>query len=221
MKLIVFNGSPRGKNSNSSVIIKWLLEGAVHYPDFHSETVFLNKPGEQENNAGKVRDADMILFVFPLYTDCMPGIVAAFFEKLQPYVGKLNGKKMGFVVHSGFVEAHHSRFIEKHLVWLTGYLGADYMGTVVKGGSEAFHLMPESMNKKTKVLFNKLGEAMLKDGKFDEAEMKKLASPEKLTGFTLLLYKILSGLGVMNIYFNAELKKNNAIKNSYARPFME
>lgn len=221
MKLTVFNGSPRGKNSNSSVIIKWLLETSVNNPDIHSEVVFLNRLEEQENNAAKMQESDMILFVFPLYTDSIPGIVAAFFEKLQPCIGKLNGKKLGFVVHSGFPEAHHSRFLEKHLLWLAKHLDAEYMGTAVKGNSEAFHLMPETMNKKIKGLFNRLGEGMIRDGKFDEADMRKLASPEKLEGSTLLLYKILAKLGVLNIYFNVELKKNNAIKNSFARPFME
>jgi multimeric flavodoxin WrbA len=148
MKLTILNGSPRGKNSNSNIIIKWLLEDIENTPIYEIETIYLNKINEHENTVDKMLYANMVIIVFPLYTDCMPGLVMAFIEKLQSIKGELKGKKFGFIVHSGFPEACHSRHIERYLVWLTKELKSDYMGTVILGGSEGFRIMTESMTRK-------------------------------------------------------------------------
>lgn len=219
MKLNVFNGSPRGKNSNSAVIVKWILEKAWSNPEIEVEEIYLNKTEEHESNAVKIMDSELTLIIFPLYTDSMPGIVTAFFEKLQPYIGKMKGKKLGFVVHSGFPEAHHSRFVERYLIWLVKVLDATYMGTVVFGGSEPVRLMPESMQRKKKACFNKIGESMLSEGRFDSASVKKLAGFEKLSGVNLVMNKIMSSTGIANLYWDSELKKNHAFEKRFAQPF--
>lgn len=221
MKLTVYNGSPRGKSSNSSVIIRWLMEETAGMPEVEAEIIFLNKIENHQLNAMKMQESDISLVVFPLYTDCMPGIVAAFFEKLQMYTGKLAGRKLGFVVHSGFIEAHHSRFIEKYLIGLAKKLGADYMGTAIMGGSEPVRMMSDSMQAAKKALFNRLGEKILKEEKFDELTVKKIAGTEKLSGFMLLTYKIIARIGLTNMYWNSELKRNNVYKKRFARPYAD
>lgn len=219
MKLTVFNGSPRGKNSNSAVIAKWMLESAGSAPEIKIEEIYLTKIEEHESNAAKMADSEITLIIFPLYTDSMPGIVTAFFEKLQPYIGKMTGKKLGFVVHSGFPEARHSRFVEKYLIWLVKVLDATYMGTVVFGGSEPVRLMPESMQMEKKACFNKIGETMLSEGRFDSTSVKKLAGSEKLSALKLFIYKVMILFGVSNMYWDNELKRNNAFENRFAQPF--
>lgn len=219
MKCIVFNGSPRGEKSNSAVLAKWMLESVRSNSSITTQEVYLRNIQKHEEFAAKIMDADISLVIFPLYTDSMPGIVTAFIEKLQPYIGKMSGKKLGFVVHSGFSEANHSRFVEKYLIGLTKLLGADYMGTAVLGGSEPIRLMPDSMQKKTKELFNRLGESMINEGAFESDAIKKLVRVEKLTGFQLMAHKILAKTGLLNIYWNSELKKNHAYERRFARPY--
>jgi hypothetical protein len=146
-------------------------------------------------------------------------LVTAFIEKLQPYLGKMTGRKLGFVVHSGFSEARHSRYVEKYAVWLARALGADYMGTAVYAGSEATRLMPDKMQNKKKTLFNRIGEGVFSEGLFDGKAVEKLVRTESLSGFKLLVYKLLVGTGVMNIYWNSELKRNKAFENRFARPY--
>jgi multimeric flavodoxin WrbA len=221
MKLTAFNGSPRGKNSNSAILLKWILEGAKSAADIEIEEILLSRTEEHEANAAKMLNSELTMIIFPLYTDSMPGIVANFFEKLQPYIGKMSGRKLGFVVHSGFPEAHHSRFIEKYLARLTELLDAEYMGTVVFGGSEPVRLMPESMLRKKKACFSKIGETMLTEGQFDSKSMKKLAGSEKLSPLSILLNKFMVMCGVSNMYWNSELKKNNAFENRFAQPFVK
>lgn len=221
MKLTVFNGSPRGRKSNSSVLSKWIAEGAAKAGRIDHEEVFLVKTQEHGLYADKFAESDIALIIFPLYTDSMPGIVAAFIEELAPLAGKMQGRKLGFVVHSGFPEACHSRHVEKYLVRLAELLGADYAGTAVMGTSEPTRLMPESNQRKKKERFERLGESMVKNGTFDKSTLKELAHPEKYAGPMLLLCKAAAGIGLFNISFKAILKQNNALKNSFARPYEE
>ena len=98
MSLTIFNGSPRGKNSNSSVITNWFLQGYKN----NSEVCYLNKVNELPTQTEAFVDADEVLMVFPLYVDGMPGQVKAFFEALLPHKSALEGKKITYIIHSGF-----------------------------------------------------------------------------------------------------------------------
>ncbi len=215
MKLTIFNGSPRGKNSNSAILAKWIMEGA----DIECEEVYLAKIKEHELYAQKFAESDIDLLIFPLYTDSMPGITAAFIEELQPYAGRMEGKKLGFIVHSGFPEAYHSRHIERYLIRLAEKLGADYIGTAVMGSSEGTRLTPESYQNKKRERFKRLGESMIKNGAFDVTTLGELARPEKIKGAELTLYKTAQRLGILSMYFKILLKKNNVHKSSFARPY--
>lgn len=221
MKFTVFNGSPRGKNSNSSHIIQWLLEGVEKTPGITTEVIYLSRTQGQLTDPESITGSDVLLLVFPLYADSMPGIVKAFIEALQPYRGALGEKKLGFVVHSGFPETHHSRFVEKYLVWLAKDLNANYLGTVISANSEGIRVMPESMTRKKREIFNNLGHKLATDGNFDPQLLQASAGREKLSVPVRLVYRILSNTGVLNFYFNGQLKKNNAYKNRFARPYMD
>jgi multimeric flavodoxin WrbA len=219
MKFAIINGSPRGKNSNSSLIIKWLLEKIENNPANEIETSFLNKVNEQEKVAEKIQNADTVIIVFPLYTDCMPGVVMAFIEKLQPIKDQFEGKKFGFIVHSGFPEACHSRYVERYLVWLAKELKTDYMGTAVLGGSEGFRMMSDSMTRKKRELFNMLGEKMVIEGCFNAEDLKKIAGRERFSKSTLLAYRVLAKTGLTDMYWNSMLKKNKAFDKRYNQPY--
>ena len=219
MKLTIFNGSPRGKSSNTSVLAKWIAEGAGRAARIEYEEVYLAKTGEHGAYVKKFAESDISLITFPLYTDSMPGIVTAFIGELQPFTGKMKGKKLGFEVHSGFPEAEHSRHVEKYLVRLAEILGADYIGTIVMGTSEPIRFIPESSQAKKRERFAKLGESMIREGAFDGETLKELARPEKLTGFILVMYRFAVLTGVISMYFKSLLKKNKALKDSFARPY--
>ena len=147
MKLALFNGSPRYKKSNSKILLEHFLKG---YNRINPEQVpvhYLARYKEEETYRIAFQQADAVLIIFPLYTDSMPGIVKQFFESLvaseiQP------GKKIGFIVQSGFPEAVHSIYVERYLKKLTQRLKGEYLGTVIKGGVEGIQIMPPWMTKK-------------------------------------------------------------------------
>lgn len=219
MQLTIFNGSPKGTGSNSDVLIQWLVEGVQQNSNFIIDMQYLNKIGNHDSYIKKFITSDVVLVVFPLYTDCMPGIVMAFIEKLQPLRKSLTGLKLGFVVHSGFPEALQSRQVEKYLAWLAEELSADYLGTVVMGGSEGISRMSQTAIKRKKMLFNELGRRLSQADGFDAELVKKIAGMEKLGKFSAWLLQIIVKTGILTIHMNSRLKENNAYRERFARPY--
>ncbi|MDX2413926.1 MAG: NAD(P)H-dependent oxidoreductase, partial [Bacteroidales bacterium] len=144
MKLAIFNGSPRNKKSNSKILIEHFLSG---YNKICSEPVpihYLANCKQKEEQKEIFRNAEIVIIIFPLYTDCMPGIVKDFFERIAEL--KLTpSKKIGYVVQSGFPEAIHSIYIERYVDKLTKRLKFEYLGTIIKGGVEGIQMMPPFM----------------------------------------------------------------------------
>ncbi len=82
MKLVIFNGSPRYKKSNSKILIDYFLIG---YNKICTEQVpihYLAKRNQNEEHKSIFREADIVIPIFPRYTDSMPGIVKEFFETI-------------------------------------------------------------------------------------------------------------------------------------------
>lgn len=217
MKLVLYNGSPRNKKSNSMLLIDNFLNG---YNQVHADEVPIHHLASLKKREEAILDyskADCVLIVFPLYTDCMPGLVKEFFEEIANL--KLGDKKLGFVVHSGFPEAIHSTFVEKYLEKFTKRTGNEYLGTIIKGGTEGIQIMPGWMTKK---LFGKvysLGVYFAKHQGFDRRIINQLAKPFKLSVFRRGMLQIMSKTGMANMYWNTNLKKNKAFEKRFARPF--
>lgn len=220
MKLVIFNGSPRNKKSNSKILIEHFLSG---YNKICSEPVpihYLANGKQKEEHKEIFGNSEIVIIIFPLYTDCMPGIVKEFFEsivelKLTP------SKKIGFVVQSGFPEAIHSIYIERYLEKLTKRLKCEYLGTIIKGGVEGIQIMPPSMTKKLFGRFEDLGEYFAKNEVFSTKIQETLRKPFKMSLIRIFLFRIINKTGLTNFYWNSNLKKNDAFSNRFDKPFKE
>lgn len=212
MKFLLCNGSPRGKNGNSARILEAFSEGLSGHADIHIEKALLNRVGEHEQTAGTLAAADCAIIVFPLYTDAMPGITMAFFEKLAPYIGSLNGLHLGFVVQSGFPEKIQSRAVEKYLERLTGILGAKYSGTAIFGGGMY-------MRKKRLDLVHKLGSTFLPDLKFDPTLLAETSRMEKLGPSGIKIMKVVASMTLIQTPWIRQLKANGAYEKRDDRPY--
>ena len=126
MKLAVVNGSPRGRKSNSARIAGWITQGMDEVEIFYAADI-----KKHDEAVEKALAADSILFVFPLYTDAMPGIVKAFMEKMARR--DFSGKTITFVIHSGFPEAVHLRTLERYCVYFARICGMKLLGCGVIG----------------------------------------------------------------------------------------
>jgi len=220
MKLVIFNGSPRNKKSNSKILIEHFLIG---YNRICPEPVpmhYLANRKQKEEQFEIFRNSEIVIIIFPLYTDCMPGIVKEFFESIIE-LKFTPSKKIGFIVQSGFPEAIHSIFIERYLKKLTKRIKCEYLGTIIKGGVEGIQIMPPLMTKKLFGKFEALGEYFAKNEAFSTEIQDRLRKPFKMSLMRRFLFSLISKTGLTNFYWNSNLKKNNAFSNRFDKPFEE
>lgn len=214
----ILNGSPRGKGSNSRLLIGYFVDG---YARARRESIGVHylKGMRPEQQREIFLTSDYLIVVLPLYTDAMPGLVKEFFENLAPLKGDHPSLRLGFIVHSGFPEAHHSVYLAQYLEKLTRRLGCQYLGTVIKGGTEGMKLMPDWFKKKTINLFTGLGREFALQSGFDARIMEQLRRPYQLSKKQVFLFRVFRFLNFGDIYWNTQLKKNGAFEQRYLRPY--
>jgi len=217
MKLTVFNGSPRGKGSNTEILLEQFTKGFMTTDGNSYELAYLVNTKQQDEFVRLFSEADLVLLAFPLYTDAMPGIVKTFIESLEPLCGRKGNPDIGFIVQSGFPEAIHSQYVARYLEKLAGRLGCVYKGTVIKGGVEGIKGQPALMTRKLFKAFYQIGKTFGGTRIFDEGIVQRLAQPEKINKFRSAMLKYMG----TNLYWNPMLKKNNAYTKRFARPDLE
>ena len=127
--------------------------------------------------------------------------------------------EMLFLVQSGFPEAHHSRYMEKYLVNLCKKLELKSAGVMLRGGIEGIQVQPDWMTKKTFSLMHRLGFTYGATGQLDPELLKKFAGSEKLSPTARFLYRAGKSIGLTNMYWNMQLKKNDAWDNRFDKPY--
>jgi hypothetical protein len=212
MRLTVFNGSPRGKNSNTTVFLDHFLKGFTETSDNTYELTYLLGVKGPEKLAEIFANAETVLFAFPVYIDSMPAMVKDFFEALEPYCSREQNPSFVFLIQSGFPEANHLRALERYLEKLSRRLNCRYLGTIIKGGGECIRFMPKPLVKMIFQGFYKLGRSFGATGTFDKSILSRLAFPEHFSKTGLFVLKIFQRLGTVDAYWNKLLKANKSFE---------
>ncbi|XMB71662.1 NAD(P)H-dependent oxidoreductase [Mycoplasmatota bacterium WC30] len=218
MSLIVYNGSPRGERSNSSVIVSWFLEG---YGKENVEIRFLKNFNHHRSYAEEMSKYNQVLMVFPLYVDGMPGQVKNFFEILSTFKETLKDKQVAYIIHSGFSDGIQCGTLEQYLIRFSNIMHFDNHGVIVIPGSEGFRLYPPSMVKRKKEAVSSLAVSYKANEPFNKSDLNLLFGKEKSSAFSIFIYKLLSLFGITNMYWNSRLKKNKAYKNRFDAPYKD
>jgi len=221
MKLIVINGSPRGRKSNTKILLDYFMQGFLSIKGNEVKTIYLNNKEYDIDVRRAIIHSEAILLAFPLYNDFMPAIVKGYFELLERYKAVNPGIKFGFLVQSGFPESYHSFFVARYLKIQSQKLEADYLGTIIKGGIEGIQVKPAWMTARIRKMLYKTGALFGKYGRFDKQLMKKLARPIRYKWVHVLSYRLISWLGLSNYYWNMQLRENNAFDKRNSRPCIE
>lgn len=219
MKRLLVNGSPRGAESNSRLLLSWLVDGMAAAGSTAAEIIDLAEVGLLAHHMELFRAADEVVLVFPLYTDSLPGLVKNFLDRLAQDRQGLAGKRIGFVVQSGFPESIHSEALAAWLGRLCQRLGFENSGIVIRGGVEGIRVMPENWSQKLKADFVALGMSLEQTGHLDQSLIAKLASPRTLGLPMRIVMTLLKPTGLMNFYWNSQLRKFNAWKKRHDRPY--
>lgn len=219
MLLTVYNGSPRGKQGNTSAITEHFLKGFTASGNHGYRLIYLSPYQTTETQLRFFQDADAVLLAFPLYTGCMPAMVKGFIESLEPLAGKRGNPKLGFLIQSFLPEASHARPLERYLEKLTKHLGSPYAGTIIKSGVHPACGNSRRMNRSLRQAFYLIGKSFGLTGQFHPSLLQTLAQPEKLSPFWTKMFALLTRAGLTNYYWDRQLLINNALANRFAEPY--
>jgi NAD(P)H-dependent FMN reductase len=220
MKRLLVNGSPRGAKSNSRLICGWLAEGYAGAGAEAPEILDVVPAKGVETLRAAFLAADEAIIVFPLYTDSVPGIVKNFIDSLEGAdPARLKGKRLGWVVQSGFPESVHSEAVAAYLKSLSARLGCSFLGVLIKGNGEGLRLMPASSTAKLKNQFMAAVKSVERGGVFPPDIIERMARPRHFGFLGKLVMAIMSVTGLQNLYFDVMLKKHGAMAHSFDTPY--
>lgn len=217
MNLAIFNGSPRGNNSNTKILLTHFQKGFESEGGKVTSINFLIQEKHLEEQVHHFKESKFIFLAFPLYVDSVPGVVKKFIETIGKFDG--SGKKILFMVQSGFPEAVHSEEVKNYLILLTKRWNIECLSIIVKPGVEGIQIMPAMMTKKLFKIMENLGIQLGRKGKIDEKDLTKLALPYKFSKFRIRMFKLMQLTGMTNFYWNKNLKENNAFEKRFDAPY--
>lgn len=220
MRRLLLNGSPRGKEGNSRKILTWIAEGMAEVGIEAPPMVDLAPDPARPAHREAFLAADEIVFAFPLYIDTMPAIVKTFLELLAATDATgLRGKRVAFIIHSSFPEGVHTEVLGQYLARLCVRLGFQHLGTLRRGESEAIRAMPTDQLTKTVLAFRAAGKALGEKGEFPPELISRMAEPRTFGLVARTVLRLLGATGVINHYWNANLKKNGAFARRFDAPY--
>jgi multimeric flavodoxin WrbA len=213
MKLMVFNGSPRGNQSNSTKLIRWINNE-------ESENIhYLNKSSLYEEYLKEAETADSYLFVFPLYVDSMPGITKAFFEVMEQNKSLFTGKPVYFVVHSGFPEMIQSRSLSRYTAYFSkSVMGMEYKGTIIIGGSESMQMAPDNAFRKLQSILKEAGKYIEEGKDLPEDINMRINKRERMPWIQRSLFSLAPGF-LKNFYWHYRARQHKEKINLKAQPY--
>jgi hypothetical protein len=217
MRLLFINASPRGKKSNTGILMQHFIRGFLETPDNTCEVEYLVK---YKNNLKALTEKfsawDNVIIGFPLYVDAMPGSVKAFMEALAPLKGRKDLPVLGFMIQCGFPETAHLRFVARYCEKFSRRIGCRFLGCILKGGCEGLDVQPTFLTEKYFSLFGMLGVDFGKTGKINEDILTKLARPEHLSAENMAMVVPF----INQALWDAQMEKNGILNLSFDRHLM-
>jgi len=227
MRWLAFNASPRGKKSNTHVMLEQMRAGMLEASlEASWEELFLNRVQEHEAAVDRLSEADGIVFAYPLYTDSMPGIAVRFLETLYHRL-QLNKRlarpdlPAAFLVHSGFPEGVHTAHLPDLHRRICRRFGFRYLGTIRKPGSEGVRLMPPTMQRSLFARLRESGSMLACGESLDQGQIDNLVRYERLGPPRQLLLRAGEKIGIANMYWNRMLKQHHAWDARFDAPYSQ
>lgn len=106
---VIVNGSPRTSGIATSALLTELAEKKIAAEGYQTKIIDVRKglKGDTRPAFEAMREADTILFVFPLYIFCLSGLLTRFMQDYAEYLSHNPGegeKRVYAVVNCGFPE---------------------------------------------------------------------------------------------------------------------
>ena len=217
MRWILINGSPRGRRSNTLILLERLAQGLAD-TGHSTELLHIALPSERALVVERWTQAERLLLGFPLYADAMPGQVMELFEELEGTCARPNSAPIAFLVQSGFPEPGQSRVIERWLGLFAKRLGARHIGTIVKGGMFGLQTLPAQKARKILQCFEELGRQLGTNDRLDPKVLRKLCGPDWFPRWLRPVVRLVLSLSDDGNW-NRKLKANGAFVHRYDQPY--
>ncbi len=185
--LVIINGSPRvAKFSNTDKIIHSFAKG-LEETGITWELHNLSNRKEWDAAREAILTNERTLIAFPLYVECVPGLMLEFLETL-PSERQQPGE-LSFLLHGGMDEGNEFRLCERFLKGLPAQLGCSYGGTLIHGGSFRIRTAKADVTEKMVAPYVNMGRLFAQKGNFHTPEATKFTGPEQ---YPWLLRKMVS-----------------------------
>ena len=106
MKIGIINGSPRGKKSNSEILIKYLCS-LLEEHQINKYYLFSSKIDSEIKS--EIHNADALIFAFPLYIDSIPSSLLDILLKFEEEKIVNSKTKIYCIVNNGFFEGKQNQ----------------------------------------------------------------------------------------------------------------
>lgn len=222
MQLKIFNCSPQVKEKSASAFIANAFQIGFTADLINSATIYhLRERSNWEQHKQVFAQSEQVLFVLPLYVDCIPGLLMEFLEYIEDW-GTLEDtsekKQLFFIVQSGFPEALQLRVCEKYLEQLPSRLSCEYGGTLIKGGLFGIaYAMGQRTKTRTGEAFAEWGKRFADERCFKKEEVTAFAAPERFDKKAVKIFKLLMPLS--RIVWNRLAKKTGAKQKLNVKPY--
>lgn len=133
MKIGIINGSPRGKKSNSEILINYLyslLEGHK----INKYYSFFNKIDSEIKS--EIHNTDALIFAFPLYVDSIPSSLLDILVKFEEEKIINSKTKIYCIVNNGFFEGKQNQLAILQMKNWCKKIGAEWGQGVGIGAGE-------------------------------------------------------------------------------------
>ena len=175
--LVIINGSPRvEKFSNTDKIIHSFVKG-LEEAGITWELHHLSNRKEWDAAREAFLTYERTLIAFPLYVECVPGLMLEFLETL-PSERQQPGE-LSFLLHGGMDEGNEYRLCERFLQGLPAQLGCSYGGSLIHGGSFLIRTSNPKMAAKMVAPYVKMGRLYAQKGNFLVPEAKKFTGTDQ------------------------------------------
>lgn len=222
IKIVLIDGSPRLEEKTASTGFLTRVDTALKDNEFEKQFIHVRKSLKAAPKAdfAKLLVADAIVFAFPLYYFCLPGLLMRFLEDYEKYLREHSGQKrpakVYAIVNCGFPEPEINTEAVRVIGCFSHHIGARFrFGVLIGGGSMMSSIEGVGPVKKA---YEKLGKAIQTIA--DDIRSENVKAPQNVLiqpSFPRRLYLLIGSMG-----WKQQAKKNGLQKaDLYRKPYQQ
>ncbi len=107
--LCIINGSPRKGKGTSSYLINELIK--LLNDDVNTKEYYISNLIQDKNLLNEILSCDKVIFVSPLYADCLPSTMLQFMATFEDFIKEKNNISIDMycLVNRGFIEGTQNK----------------------------------------------------------------------------------------------------------------